>query len=190
MTIKNYKNYRSSTPDSYLWLDSSLKLKLKAMSNVTKPVSSEETAVRLIYHNLLQAWNNADAKAYAGLFAKEGNIIGFDGSQANTRDEIEAHLSAVFTNHKTGKYVSIVREVRFLTSRVAILRAVAGLVPPGQTDINPATNAVQTAVIQKDGDKYRISVFQNTPAAYHGRPEDAEKLTQELRNALELTKDV
>jgi uncharacterized protein (TIGR02246 family) len=160
------------------------------MSSITKPVSSEETTVRLIYQNLLQAWNNADAKAYAGLFAKEGNLIGFDGTQANSREEIEAHLSAVFASHKTGKYVSIVREVRFLTSRVAILRAVTGLVPPGHTDINPVTNAIQTAVIQKDGDKYRISLFQNTPAAYHGRPEDAEKLSQELRNALKMAIDV
>jgi uncharacterized protein (TIGR02246 family) len=159
------------------------------MSTTPEIMGTEEKAVRLVYQHLLQAWNNMNAKEYAGLFDKEANLVGFDGSQANGREEILDHLSGVFANHKTGKYVGLVREVRFLDSVTVILRAVAGLVPDGQKDINPATNAIQTAVLHKLGNKYRIVLFQNTPAAFHGRPEEAEKLTAELRKELELAVD-
>lgn len=159
------------------------------MATTPEKMNTEEKAVRLVYLHLLQAWNNRNAKEYAGLFGKEANLIGFDGSMANGREEILTHLSGVFENHKTGKYVSKVREVRFPDSGIAILRAVAGLVPAGQKDINPAINAIQTAIFQKQGDKYRILLFQNTPAAFHGRPEEVEKLTAELRKELELAID-
>jgi uncharacterized protein (TIGR02246 family) len=74
--------------------------------------------------------------------------------------------------------------VRFLTPDVAILRAVVGRVPPGQSDLNPAANAVQSLVAVKQDDQWRIALFQNTPAQFHGRPELAQKLTEELRQLL------
>lgn len=159
------------------------------MATTSEIIGTDEKAVRLVYQHLLQAWNNMNAKEYAGLFAKDANLIGFDGSQANGKEEIQAHLTGVFQNHKTGKYVSLVREVRFLDPGIAILRAVAGMVPAGQKDINPAVNAIQSAVLHKQGDKYRVVLFQNTPAAFHGRPGEVEKLTAELRKELELAVD-
>ena len=84
------------------------------MATTTEKMGTDEKDVRLVYQHLLQAWNNMNAKEYAGLFEQESNLIGFDGSQANGREEILAHLSGVFENHKTGKYVSVVRDVRFL----------------------------------------------------------------------------
>jgi len=77
-----------------------------------------------------------------------------------------------------------VREVRFLSTDIALLRAVVGMVPPGQNDINPAVNAIQSLVAVKDKDIWRITLFQNTPAQFHGRPELAEELTKELRQLL------
>ena len=64
-----------------------------------------------------------------------------------------------------------------------MLRAVAGMVPAGQDDLLPALNAVQSLVaVQREG-QWRIALFQNTPAAFHGRPEAVEALTEELRQA-------
>lgn len=152
--------------------------------------SQQETMVTLIYKNLLQAWNNMDAKAFASLFAHDGSMVGFDGTQKNRKEEIEKHLSGIFANHKVASFIGIVREIRFLTDNdVALLRAEAGMVPPGKKEINPATNAIQSMVVKRYEDTYRIALFQNTPAAFHGRPEDAEKLTRELQKELELAKD-
>jgi uncharacterized protein (TIGR02246 family) len=143
-----------------------------------------EGEVRALYQALLEAWNRRDAKGFARLLAEESSVIGFDGSQMEGPGEVEATLGKIFADHPTAAYVSIVRNVRFLTPEVAVLRAVAGMVPPGQTDIKPEVNAVQSLVAVRQEGRWRIALFQNTPAAFHGRPEESEKLTEELREAL------
>ncbi len=89
--------------------------------------------VHRLYQTLLDGWNKHDACQMAEQFAEDGNMIGFDGSQVNGRSEIEAHLSQAFAHHVTAAYVSIVREVRLLSPDVALLRAVVGMVPAGQS---------------------------------------------------------
>src|SRR5262249_37129029 len=143
----------------------------------------DEHAARALYAALLDAWNRRSAGDFAALFEAEGNTVGFDGSVYNGPSEIEASLAQIFAHHPTASYVGKVRSVRFPTGGVARLRAVAGMVPPGQADINPAVNAVQTLVACRRDDRWRITLFQNTPAAYHGRPEVAAQLTVELREA-------
>jgi uncharacterized protein (TIGR02246 family) len=158
----------------------------KNSTNLQTPQQSSEPGAeaRSLYQELLERWNQRSAEGYAELFTEDGNVIGFDGSQMNGRQAIAAELQRIFADHQTAAYLWKVREVRFLTSDVTVLRAVAGMLPPGEADINPAVNAVQTLVAIKRGGRWQIAVFQNTPAAYHGRPELAEKLTQELRELL------
>jgi len=158
-------------------------MKAKA-SQANKSPAADEAAIRSNYQNLLECWNRRKADDFAALFMDDGNQVGFDGSQVNGRVEIAPHLSAIFADHQTASYVGIVREVRFLTPEVALLRAVVGMVPHGKSDLNPATNAIQSLVAVRDNGEWRIALFQNTPAAFHGRPELAEKLTDELRELL------
>ena len=149
-----------------------------------RPVTANEEAVKGLYKDLLNSWNQYNAAGYADLFMDNGSIVGFDGSQANGRQEIFDHLSKIFGHHKPASYVYIIREVRFVTPDVAILRATAGMVPPGQDDIQPAVNAIQTMVAVKDAGEFLVAMFHNTPAAFHGRPEASEQLTAELREVL------
>src|SRR4051812_19246248 len=97
-----------------------------------QPPANPEAEVRALYQQLLDAWNRRSAQDMAARFGAAGNIVGFDGSQMNGPAEIEAQLTPIFRDHPTAAYVAIVREVRFVTPEVAILRAVAGMVPPGQ----------------------------------------------------------
>ncbi len=60
--------------------------------------------------------------------------------------------------------------MRFLAPKVAVLRAGAGMVPPGQSDVNPAVNVIQATVTAGRDGRWRIALFQNTPAQFHGRP--------------------
>lgn len=146
--------------------------------------SSDENEVRALYRNLLDSWNRRSAGDYAAAFAEDGHVIGFDGSQMSGQAEIASTLQQIFADHPTAPYVSKVREVRLLSPDVAILRAVVGMVPPGQSDLNPQLNAIQTLVAVKRDDKWRIALFQNTPAQFHGRPEMVQQLTDELRRLL------
>jgi uncharacterized protein (TIGR02246 family) len=147
-------------------------------------IVTDEKEVGLLYQELLKRWNKRRASEMTDLFAEDGNLVGLDGSQINGRSEARSVLSQIFADHHTASYLGIVKEVRLLSPDVAILRAVAGMVPPGQSDINPEVNAVQTLVAVKQQNKWSIALFQNTPAAFHGRPELSERLTEELRQAL------
>jgi uncharacterized protein (TIGR02246 family) len=147
-------------------------------------IVTDEKEVGLLYQELLKGWNKRRACEMTDLFTEDGNLVGFDGSQINGRSEARSVLSQIFADHQTAAYLGIVKEVRLLSPDVAILRAVAGMVPPGQSDINPEVNAVQTLVSVKQQNKWSIALFQNTPAAFHGRPELSERLTEELRQAL------
>ncbi|MEO6304251.1 MAG: SgcJ/EcaC family oxidoreductase [Bacteroidia bacterium] len=144
----------------------------------------DETAVRLLYIKLLACWNNYDAEQYASLFTDDANLIGFDGSQINGKEEIRTQLSKIFKEHKPAAYVNIIKEIRFISPEVAILRAVVGMIPQGKFDLNPEVNAIQTLVAKKQEKEFLISLFHNTPAAFHGHPELREKLTEELREIL------
>ena len=150
---------------------------------MTAPATAAEwdSATRELYSQLLEAWDKRNARNYALLFASDASLIGFDGSQVNGQLEIGAHVSEVFTHHQTPRYVGIVREVRLIASDVSLLRANAGLIPPGKEDIDPALNAVQSLVAVKKGGSWKIALFQNTPAQFHMQPEQSKALTEELR---------
>jgi len=146
--------------------------------------SSNEIEVRTLYQQLLDNWNRRNADAFASSFAEDGQVIGFDGSQMAGQAEIASTLRQIFTDHLTGAYVSKVRDVRLLSPDVAILRAVVGMVPHAQSEIEPALNAHQTLIATKHDDQWRITLFQNTPAQFHGRPELVQQLTDELRQLI------
>jgi uncharacterized protein (TIGR02246 family) len=129
----------------------------------------------------LNCWNRRDADDFAYLFADDGNVVGFDGSQINGTSQLAAELRRIFTDHQTAAYIGKIKEVRFPSPDVGILSAVVGMIPPGQSRLNPAVNAIQSLVAAKQDGQWRITLFQNTPAQFHGRPELAEALTDELR---------
>lgn len=143
--------------------------------------------VEALYASLLRCWNERDAAGFAALFTADGSVVGFDGSPMNRRSEIEVTLAAIFSHHPTATYVGKVREVRMLRPEVALLRSVAGMVPRGGSDINPAVNTIQALVAVPSEGQLRVALYQNTPAQFHGRPELAEELTQELRSLLPLS---
>ena len=140
--------------------------------------------IRRIYEHILIAWNQQDAAAMAARFEEDGNLVGFDGSQADSRAAIEEHLRPIFADHPTAAYVARLREIRMLGRDVGLLRAVAGMIPPNSDDINPALNTIHTLVAVKHAKGWRATPFQSTPAAWHGRPQDSAELTEELRDVM------
>jgi uncharacterized protein (TIGR02246 family) len=139
----------------------------------------EAEHVKSLHTALLDAWNRRDAKAMSELYAENGSQVGFDGSEMSTPTAILAHLEPIFRDHPTARFVAKVREVRMIGENAALLRAAAGIVPPGATKIKPEVNAIQSVVASKRGGRWQIELFQNTPAAWHGRPQDVE--TAELQ---------
>ena len=98
----------------------------------------------------------------------------------NGRLQIKTELKQVFANHRVARYVWKIEEIRFLDSQNALLRAIVGMVPPDKNELNSATNAIQSLIAIKQNDLWKISLFQNTPAQFHGRPELVHAMTKEL----------
>jgi uncharacterized protein (TIGR02246 family) len=142
-----------------------------------------DNAVRELYSRLLDAWNRRSATDFGAEFAMDGSMVGFDGSQATGR-EIVDHLAPIFADHPTATYVAKVRDVRPIGERAVLLRAIAGMIPPGQSELKPDVNAVHSVLAEERGGAWRIVLFQNTAARYDGRPELTEQHLAELRAVL------
>jgi uncharacterized protein (TIGR02246 family) len=146
--------------------------------------SSVSNELHALYQHLMDGWNNRCAQAMAEQFTEDGEIIGFDGSLSIGREEILSHLKPIFGHHLTAPFVSKVKSVCLVGSDAAILRAIAGMVPHGQSDVQPNLHTHHTLVAVNNEGKWLIQLFQNTPAQFHGRPELVEQMTEELRQLL------
>lgn len=148
-------------------------------------MSDDERAVRALYSVLLRAWNERDAEAFAALFLAEGSIIGYDGSIVDGQAEIARHIGDIFRHHQTPIYIVRVKRVRFLTPEIAIVRGYVGMPTVSALVINPTLNAIQSLVAQRVDGVWRIALFQNTPAQFHGRPDLVAEMTAELQRTLD-----
>ena len=144
----------------------------------------DKAIIENLHKELLTCWNKQNAEGMASLFLENANMVGFDGSEINGKTQIETELKNVFAHHKTASYVWKIKEVRLLSSDVALLRAIVGMIPPDKKEINPATNAIQSMIATNQNGIWKISLFQNTPAQFHGRPELVEQMTKELSELL------
>jgi uncharacterized protein (TIGR02246 family) len=154
-------------------------------SQTLSSAAADEAAIRALYQQLMDGWNAGSGDAFASSFEEDGDLVGFDGTHLKGRQEIalfHQHLFDMFL--KGSRLVGKVRSVRFLTSDVAVMHAVGGTVLAGQTDLEPERNSVQTLVTIKRNGKWNIAAFQNTRATYTGRPEESQKLTEELQALL------
>jgi uncharacterized protein (TIGR02246 family) len=151
---------------------------------MSEPADGDERELSALYARILDSWNRASAESFAASFTQDGRVVGFDGSRQNGRSAIAAEIGKIFADHETGTYVGKVEEVRRLSPEVALLSAVAGLVPAGQSDIEPKLNAVQTLLAERCKGEWLAVLYQNTPAQFHGRPGLVEQLTRELREEL------
>jgi uncharacterized protein (TIGR02246 family) len=134
----------------------------------------------------MDGWNRGSGEAFAAPFAGDGDLVGFDGTHLKGRQEISSFHQQLFDTYVKGtRLVGKIRSVRFLTSDVALMHVVGGTIMAGQTDIEPERNSVQTLVATKDKKgEWHLAAFQNTRAQYLRRPEQAQKLTEELRRLL------
>jgi uncharacterized protein (TIGR02246 family) len=152
---------------------------------LSSAAAADEAAIRAIYQQLMDGWNAGSGDAFAAPFEEDGDLVGFDGTHFKGRHEIalfHQHLFDIFL--KGSRLVGKVRSVRFLTSDVAVMHAVGGTVMAGQTDLESERNSVQTLVTVRRNGIWSLAAFQNTRAAYFGRPEESQKLTEELQALL------
>jgi uncharacterized protein (TIGR02246 family) len=144
-----------------------------------------DAQIRALYAQFLDGWNRRSGAAVAAAFADDGDIIGYDGTHHHGRLAIAADFRQIFGSHPTAAYVSVIRSVRAVAPGVAMLLAHAGMIPPGDSDIDPRYHTVHSVIaVDEGGGRWRISLLQATPAAWQQHRGGREALTQELRGLL------
>ena len=90
---------------------------------VADPVAAaEEASIRKVIDAEEDAWNRADAKAFAARFQEEGSMTDVLGAVSRGRAEIERRQSELFTAYFKGSLLALkVRKIRFLKPDVAIV---------------------------------------------------------------------
>ena len=134
--------------------------------------TTDESKIRSLYQQMLDGWNHHSADVVADLFTEDGDLVGFDRGQLKGRAEIASVHRQIFTEYPTAAFVGRVSNVRFLTSDVAVLSAVAGMVTAEQSDLDSELNSVQTLVATKRDGQWRIAVFQKYPRAVVPKAQD------------------
>ena len=143
-----------------------------------------DAQIRALYAAFLDGWNRRSGAAVASGFADAGDMVGYDGTTVSGRLSIASDLRRVFGSHPTATYVGVVRTVRSIGDGVAVLHAHSGMIPPGEDDIDPGLHAIHTVVAVLEDGRWKISLFQATPAAWLGRRDARDALTAELRGLL------
>jgi uncharacterized protein (TIGR02246 family) len=139
-------------------------------SQLANPQSADEAAVRTLYQQLMDGWNQGSSDAFAAPFAEDGDFIAFDGTHFKGRQEIAQFHQPLFETYLKGtRLVGQVISVRFLSPEVALMHAVGGTVMRGKSAPAPERDSIQTLVATKRDGEWCLAAFQNTRIRPIGR---------------------
>ena len=160
------------------------------MHGNTTQNSTDEAAVRGVYQQLMEGWNEGNGAAFAAAFTDDGDLVAFDGTHLKGRAEITPFHQQLFDKWLKGtRLAGHVEDVRFLSPDVALMHAVGGTVMRGKTLPSPGRDSIQTLVATRQDGAWRLAAFQNTrlrPMSGNARPFLAWTLSDWLWKALRL----
>ena len=131
--------------------------------NPTANHSADEAAVRAVYQQFMDAWNQGSGTALAAVFTEDGDLVGFDGTHFEGRQQIAPFHQQLFDKWLKGsRLVGEVKDVRFLSPDVALMHAVGGTVMRGKSEPSPERDSIQTLVATREDGEWRLAAFQNT----------------------------
>jgi uncharacterized protein (TIGR02246 family) len=131
--------------------------------------SADEATLRAIVQQVQDGWNAHDAKAFAAPFAADADYVVVNGMQIKGRDAIEKGHTGIFTTiYKESRNVGTVKSVRFLRPDVAVVHVEWNLEFKAGGETKKG-HAINTMVMTKEGDKWSIAAFHNTPIQPQGR---------------------
>ena len=138
-----------------------------AQSARAQDAGKDEEAIKQIVRQLQDGWNAHDGKAFAAPFAEDADYVVVNGMRIKGREEIEKGHAGIFsTFYKESHNVATLKSVRFLRPDVAVAHVEWNLeVKPG----GEKAKAMNSLVLTRDGGKWSIASFHNTPIREQGR---------------------
>jgi uncharacterized protein (TIGR02246 family) len=139
-----------------------------ASSPVAQGAAGDEAAVRAVVAAVEAAWNAHDGAAFAAPFAADADYVVVNGMYVKGREAIAQGHTQIFTTvYKESRNAATVKGVRFLRPDVAVVHIEWNLeVRPGADK----ARAMNTMVMTKEGGRWSIAAFHNTPVQQQGGP--------------------
>jgi uncharacterized protein (TIGR02246 family) len=157
-------DYRASNPNEGLDGRPSVR------DESTSDRSADEAAIRDLYRELMDGWNRGSGADFAAVFAKDGDLVAFDGTHFEGRAEIAPFQQELFDRWMKGtRLVGRVKSVRFLGPDVAVMHAVGSTVMRGKSEPSPERDSIQTLVATREDGEWHLAAFQNTRVHPIGR---------------------
>ena len=124
-----------------------------------------ENIAKELIGRLEQAWNEADGRAFGEPFTADADFVDIRGEYHRGREEIAAGHQAIFDSIYKGSTVNYqLMQARDLLDGVILAHSTAVLeVPMGP--LAGEHGAVQSLVLVRDGDEWKIAGFHNTLVA-------------------------
>lgn len=133
------------------------------MRDATTTHATDEAAMRALYQQLMDAWNQGSGEAFAAVFIEDGDLVAFDGTHFHGRAEIAPFHQELFDKWLKGsRLVGQVKDVRFLSPEIALMHAVGSTVLRGKSKPTPERDSIQTLVAVREAGEWRLAAFQNT----------------------------
>ncbi len=131
--------------------------------------SADETAIRRVVQAVQDAWNAHDGKAFAAQFAADADYVVVNGMYIKGREEIErGHVQIFTTIYKDSRNVATVKAIRPLRPDVAVAHVEWNL-EFKVNDQPTKARGITTMIMTREGGKWSIAAFQNTPVQLDGR---------------------
>lgn len=133
-------------------------------------VSAERGAILGLARALQDAWNRGDAAGFASPFTEDAGFVAWNGSRGYGRRAIEEAHRPLLAGPLSGSRMVLLGDdgpesLRFVRPDVAIMVTSGAVTLAGQGATGPDHESVQTFVLTKNGDGWRIAAFHNTRLA-------------------------
>jgi uncharacterized protein (TIGR02246 family) len=128
-----------------------------------KRSSTDETTLRQMHAEMIEAWNRGSGAGFAAPFAPDADFIAFEGSQLKGRAQVAQFHQMLFdTSLKNTRLEGGVHFVRFLRPEIAVLHAWGTSTLAGQTNASPSRDSMQLFVCTKHGGYWQFDAVQNS----------------------------
>jgi uncharacterized protein (TIGR02246 family) len=125
--------------------------------------TEDERALRALYDELMQGWNDGSGARFAGVFTENGDLVGFDGTHLQGRQVIVNFQQVLFDKWLKGtRLIGAVHDLRFLGPDTAVMHAIGDMLKRGATKPQRARASIQTLTAVRTDEGWRIAAFQNT----------------------------
>ncbi|MFQ4146023.1 SgcJ/EcaC family oxidoreductase [Chlorogloeopsis sp. ULAP02] len=137
------------------------------MSLQTSPIltsnPTDETAIRAVVQQMVDAWRRSDGTAYAAVFTEDADYIAFNGTHFKGRQEIASSHQQLFDTFLRGTDLKgEIKSMRFLSSEIALVHANYRIVDSWRTEVSSMRESIETFVAVKRDNGWILTAFHIT----------------------------